>query len=76
MRCDGQRHQLQLIFSTNKVPFGTGGFRQAFKATCNDKEFQGTWVIKKYLLKSISDTQATGQSLQQHQERSADALPG
>ena len=34
-------------FSMGKEPFGTGGFRQAFKATSNDKEFQGTWVIKK-----------------------------
>ena len=34
-------------FSMGKEPFGTGGFRQAFKATSNDKESQGTWVIKK-----------------------------
>ena len=37
-----------------------GSFRQAFKATSNDKEFQGTWVIKKSLPKSISYIQATG----------------
>ena len=29
-------------FSLDKEPFGTGGFRQAFKAKSNDKEFQGT----------------------------------
>jgi len=32
-------------FSIDKEPFGKGGFRQGFKATSNDKEFQGTWVI-------------------------------
>ena len=64
-------------FSMDKEPFGTGGFRQAFKATSNDKEFQGTWVIKKYLPKSITDIEATGQSNRTtHQESSADALPG
>ena len=56
-------------FSMDKEPFGTGGFRQAFKATSNDKEFQGTWVIKKYLPKSISDIQATGQSIEQHTKK-------
>ena len=52
-----------------KEPFGTGGFRQAFKATSNDKEFQGSWVIKKYLPKSISDIQATGQSIEQQTKK-------
>ena len=52
-------------FFMDKEPFATGGSRQAFKATSNDKEFQGTWVIKKYLPKSISDIQPTGQSIEQ-----------
>ena len=56
-------------FSIEKEPFGTGGFRQAFKATTNYQEFQGTWVIKKYLPKSISDIQATGQSIEQHTKK-------
>ena len=30
---------------------------------------QGTWVIKKYLPKSISDIQATGQSIEQHTKK-------
>ena len=46
--------------SIDKEPFGKGSFRQAFKATSNDKEFQGTWVIKKSLPKSISYIKATG----------------
>ena len=56
-------------FSIEKEPFGTGGFRQAFKAATNYQEFQGTWVIKKYLPKSISDIQATGQSIEQHTKK-------
>ena len=56
-------------FSIGKEPFGKGGFRQAFKATSNDKEFQGTWVIKKYLPKSISDIESTGQSIEQHTKK-------
>ena len=56
-------------FFMDKEPFATGGSRQAFKATSNDKEFQGTWVIKKYLPKSISDIQTTGQSIEQHTKK-------
>ena len=45
------------------------GPSKLLKATSNDKEFQGTWVIKKYLPKSIIDVQATGQSIRTtHQE--------
>ena len=33
-------------FSIEPEPFGTGGFRKAFKATSNDRGFNGsTWVI-------------------------------
>ena len=56
-------------FSMDKKPFGTGGSRQAFKATSNDKEFQGTYEIKTYLPKSISKIQATGQSIEQHTKK-------
>ena len=56
-------------FSMDKEPFGTGGFKQAFKGTSNDKEFQGTWVIKKHLPKSISDIQATGQPIEQQTKK-------
>ena len=45
---------------------GLEGPRKLLKATSNDKEFQGTWAIKQYLPKSISDVQATGQSIEQH----------
>ena len=56
-------------FSIDKEPFGKGDFRQAFKATSSDKEFQGTWVIKKYFPKSISDIESTGQSIEQHTKK-------
>ena len=36
-------------FSIHKEPFGTGGFREGYKATSKAKGFEAnTWVIKKY----------------------------
>ena len=43
-------------FSIEPGPFGTGGFRKAFKATSNDRGFNGsTWVVKRYLEKAAVD---------------------
>lgn len=57
-------------FSIQKEPFGTGGFREAYKATSNAKGFESTtWVIKKYLPKTVSDIQATGQTVEQHTKK-------
>ena len=43
-------------FSIEPEPFGTGGFRKAFKATSNDRGFNGsTWVVKRYLEKAAVD---------------------
>ena len=54
-------------FSIEPEPFGTGGFRNAFKATSNDRGFQGsTWVVKRYLDKASKDILAIGQILEKH----------
>ena len=60
-------------FCIESQPFGTGGFRKAFKATSNDREFQGsTWVVKRYLEKALEDIIAIGQTLEEGREN---ALP-
>ena len=57
-------------FSIHKEPFGTGGFREAYKATSKAKGFEAnTWVIKKYLATSVSDIEATGQTVEQHTKK-------
>ncbi len=51
-------------------PFGRGGFRNAFKATSQAKEFQSTtWVVKKYLPQAIEDIGVTGQTVEQHTKK-------
>lgn len=57
-------------FSIESQPFGTGGFRKAFKATSNDRGFQGsTWVVKRYLEKASEDIIAIGQTLEEHTKK-------
>jgi hypothetical protein len=61
------RNSSTVEFSIEKEPFGTGGFREAFKARSKTREFANvTWVVKKYL-KSAEDTIAeTDQTVEQH----------
>ena len=57
-------------FVIEPEPFGTGGFREAFKATSRDKSFDGcTWVIKKHLSKAIRDIEITGQTVLEHTKK-------
>ena len=57
-------------FSIEPEPFGTGGFCNAFKATSNDRGFQGsTWVVKRYLDKASKDILAIGQTLEKHTKK-------
>ncbi|CAH3144516.1 unnamed protein product [Pocillopora meandrina] len=57
-------------FSIEPEPFGTGGFRKAFKATSNDRGFNGsTWVVKRYLEKAAVDIIAIGQTLEEHTKK-------
>ena len=51
-------------------PLGTGGFRQAFKATSKTKGFDhAEWVVKKYLSKTVSDIEMLGQTVEQHTKK-------
>ena len=64
------RIPLSIEFSIHKEPFGRGGFREAYKATSKAKGFESTtWVIEKYLPQSVSDIQATGQTVEQHTKK-------
>ena len=57
-------------FTIEKVSFGTGGFRNAFKATSHAQYFRGTTcVVKKYLPKAKETIQATNQTLEQHTQK-------
>ena len=54
-------------FTIDQEPFGTGGFRKAFKATSLERNYWNTtWVVKRYLPKSLEEIKATGQTPEQH----------
>lgn len=57
-------------FAIHKEPFAAGGSCEAYKATSKAKRFEtNTWVIKKYLATSVSDIEATGQTVEQHTKK-------
>ena len=57
-------------FVIDEDALGTGGFRQAFKATSQSKGFDHTsWVVKKYLAKTVSDIEILGQTVEQHTKK-------
>lgn len=61
---------VKVDFQINEDPLGTGGFRQAFKATSQTKGFDHTtWVVKKYLAKTVSDIEILGQTVEQHTKK-------
>ena len=53
-------------FSIDSEAFGEGGFRQAFKATSSTSNFEGKWVIKRYLPNTIDVIEQLGQSTEAH----------
>ena len=54
-------------FSIKPSPIGTGGFREVFTATSRQEGFDAsTWVVKKYLPKSMEDIELTNQIPEQH----------
>ena len=56
-------------FNIEREPFGTGGFRKAFKAS-GSGEFKGsTWVVKRYLENAKKDILELGQSLEEHTKK-------
>ena len=57
-------------FLIEKEPFGVGGFHQAFKATSSVPDFcKTTWVVKRYLERSVEDIHATNQSVEHHTKK-------
>eukprot|EP00794_Sanderia_malayensis_P013427 gene13427-14807_t len=61
------RQPINADFKIDKEPFGTGGFRSAFKAYSTSQNLGATeWVVKKYLQCAVDVINATKQSLEQH----------
>ena len=62
--------QTAVDFTIEPEPFGVGGFRQAFHATSDHKDFKNTkWVVKRYLPKAIKDITETNQTLEEHTKK-------
>ena len=58
---------LAVDFRMEDEPFGTGGFRKAYKATSSTPGFSDTtWVIKKYLPSTLDGIAATNQNAESH----------
>lgn len=54
-------------FNEEKQPFGSGGFRNAYKATTKHPEFNcPTWVIKRYLPEALKSIDEVGQTIEEH----------
>ncbi|XP_077869811.1 transient receptor potential cation channel subfamily M member 6-like [Saccoglossus kowalevskii] len=57
-------------FTIDKEPFGTGGFRHAFKGVSRTANFNtSVWVIKKYLPDALKSIQDTHQTVEQHTKK-------
>ena len=57
-------------FNIEEKAFGTGGFREAFKASSKHKDYSYTpWVVKKYLPKSVEDMRSLSQSPEEHTKK-------
>ena len=67
--------QTAVDFTIKPEPFGIGGFRQAFHATSDHKDFKNTkWVVKRYLPKAIKDITETNQTLEEHTKKVVQTL--
>ena len=54
-------------FALLQNQLGTGGFRQAFKATTNNTTYSNTaWVVKKYLPETVKIVEETHQTVEAH----------
>ncbi|CAB3996244.1 Retrovirus-related Pol poly from transposon TNT 1-94 [Paramuricea clavata] len=61
---------VKVNFVVDKDPLGTGGLRQAFKATSKIKGFDHTtWVVKKYVPKTVLDIEVLRQTVEQHTKK-------
>lgn len=53
-------------FVIDTEPFGSEGFREAFKATSRDKEFSNkTWAVKRYIQEAVDNIVSVGQTVKQ-----------
>ena len=58
-------------FMIEELPFATGGFREAFKATSKTAGFEETtWVVKKYLTTAVDVIRETKETEQTHAQKS------
>jgi ADP-heptose:LPS heptosyltransferase len=58
-------------FMIEELPFATGGFREAFKATSITAGFEETtWVVKKYLTTAVEVIRETNETEQTHAQKS------
>ena len=54
-------------FKEEKMPFGSGAFRKAYKAVSNYAEFRNsTWVIKRYLPQALDCIGESGMTVEEH----------
>jgi hypothetical protein len=57
-------------FVIDKDPIGTGGCRQAFKATSQTKSFhKAPWLAKTNLAKTLEDVEFLGLTVEQHTQK-------
>lgn len=60
----------EVEFIIQDKSFAHGGFREAFKATSQTAGFSGcTWVLKKYLPKTLNDIEEIGHTPEQHTKK-------
>ena len=61
----------QAEFSIQSEPFGSGGFRQAYKASSITRGFEDkTWVVKKYLPQTVENITKANQTVGGHAKQS------
>ena len=54
-----------VAFHVDDEPFGSGGFRKAYKARSTTPGFSSqTWVVKKFLPEAITGIEALGQTIE------------
>lgn len=64
------RSPQEVEFAMEKEPFGTGGFRRAFRATSITAGFHNCkWVVKKYLPAAVDNIKVVKQTVEQHTKK-------
>lgn len=60
---------IDVEFFVEDDAFGTGGFREAFRATCSTVGFERNWVVKKYLASAVKAISDLGMDPEQHTKK-------